>query len=253
MTIIKGKWVFNEILNLQTKAESLETGVSVNFSSAGVNFDKMKTDSNDFFYSNDEEIYSVYNGNAWSRETETEAYRTIDFGETEQIIDDDFYVWFIANASPTITTDTSWYDNTKTEFVITTAAQLNGLADLSKTNNFAGKIIKLGADISFNVGISGTSDMETKATQVWNPLGTAAVPFGGHIDGQGYTISGLYNHTNGTVSQGLIGYGDNITVKNLRIERSYFRGNNNSNVGAVVGTVTNGAKIYNVYTDAYLR
>ena len=46
--------------------------------------------------------------------------------------------------------DLSWYNGTDTEFTITTARQLAGLAALvnSNTADFAGKTIRLGADIS---------------------------------------------------------------------------------------------------------
>ena len=52
--------------------------------------------------------------------------------------------------------DTSWYDADATEYVITTAAQLNGLAELAKENTFAGKTIKLGANIALNKADSAT-------------------------------------------------------------------------------------------------
>lgn len=46
--------------------------------------------------------------------------------------------------------DLSWYNGTDTEFTLTTPAQLTGAAALvnSNTTDFAGKTIRLGADIS---------------------------------------------------------------------------------------------------------
>lgn len=46
--------------------------------------------------------------------------------------------------------DLSWYNGTDTEFTITTARQLAGVAELVNSNaaDFAGKTIRLGADIS---------------------------------------------------------------------------------------------------------
>ena len=46
--------------------------------------------------------------------------------------------------------DLSWYNGTDTEFTITTARQLAGVAELvnSNTTDFDGKTIRLGADIS---------------------------------------------------------------------------------------------------------
>ena len=46
--------------------------------------------------------------------------------------------------------DISWYDENGTEFQLTTAKQLYGLAELSKTYDFKGQTIKLGADIVIN-------------------------------------------------------------------------------------------------------
>jgi hypothetical protein len=48
------------------------------------------------------------------------------------------------------TVDVSWYDESKTEFTITTAEQLAGLATLSENNDFSGITIKLDADIMLN-------------------------------------------------------------------------------------------------------
>lgn len=46
--------------------------------------------------------------------------------------------------------DLSWYNGTATEFTITTARQLAGVAELvnSNTTDFTGKTIRLGPDIS---------------------------------------------------------------------------------------------------------
>ena len=55
---------------------------------------------------------------------------------------------FAAYADAKVTADTSWYDAAKSEFTLTTAAQLYGLSSLSSGNNFSGKTIKLGADIT---------------------------------------------------------------------------------------------------------
>lgn len=46
--------------------------------------------------------------------------------------------------------DTSWYREDEKEFVLQTSGQLYGLAQLSKEKSFAGKTIKLGADLVLN-------------------------------------------------------------------------------------------------------
>ena len=52
-------------------------------------------------------------------------------------------------------TDTTWYKDTTTEFVLTTAEQLAGLAKLvDEGNTFEGKTIKLDNDIDLNSKLS---------------------------------------------------------------------------------------------------
>ena len=82
-----------------------------------------------------------------------------------------------------ITADTDWYNSeqaeTTTEYTISTAAQLAGLATLvNGGNNFKNKTIKLGADI----------DLENKN---WTPIGTKNNYFAGNFDGGNHKISNL--------------------------------------------------------------
>ena len=91
------------------------------------------------------------------------------------------------------TADTSWYvgHESDTEYRITTAEQLAGLAQLVNadpgTTNFAGKTFYLGNDLD----LSGHE---------WISIGTASggnrpeYSFCGVFDGQGHVISNLYSH-----------------------------------------------------------
>ena len=91
------------------------------------------------------------------------------------------------------TADTNWYDGheTDTEYHITTAEQLAGLAQLVNadpgTTNFAGKTFYLKNDLD----LSGHE---------WISIGTAAggdnpkYSFCGVFDGKGHVISNLYSH-----------------------------------------------------------
>ena len=65
------------------------------------------------------------------------------------------------SADVAIQADTRWYKPEETEFTLTTAAQLYGFSSLAATNNFSGKTIKLGANISLNSG--NASDWATSA------------------------------------------------------------------------------------------
>ena len=98
------------------------------------------------------------------------------------------------------TADTTWYDASKNEFEISTAAQLAGLAQLvnSGTENFLDKIIKLTADIDLG-------------GKTWTPIGNsskASFAFKGIFYGQGHTISNLY--VPDTYCPGLFGNVNNV-------------------------------------------
>ena len=99
-------------------------------------------------------------------------------------------------------------------YTINTANELMAFADaLNGGNSFAGKTIKLNADIVINAG-----------SYPWaNPVswsgngGSWGNRFAGNFDGQGHTISGLYN-VNGN-NAGLFGRADAGTeFKNLTIK-----------------------------------
>lgn len=67
----------------------------------------------------------------------------------------------------------------------------------------------------------------------WFPIGTLSTPFRGKFDGNNHAIKNLYiNNPNGSY-QGLFGYGENIEIKNLRMENVNITGK--YNIGAVIG------------------
>ncbi|MBR5984230.1 MAG: T9SS type A sorting domain-containing protein [Bacteroidales bacterium] len=74
---------------------------------------------------------------------------------------------------------------------------------VANVDGFSGKTIKLTANLSI--------------TANWTPIGTAANPFKGTFDGQGYTISNL-RHTSSSTPRGLFGYVENATIKNLNVK-----------------------------------
>ena len=142
------------------------------------------------------------------------------------------------------TADVSWYDESQTEFTITTAEQLAGLAELSNYGNnyLSGITIRLGANIVLNNG--NCEDWETNTTGLheWNPIGS----FKGSFNGQGYTISGLYINRDSNDDQdlGLFGsIGDGSSVQNLKIVNSYIKGKGSFTetrdvyIGGIVGEI----------------
>ena len=87
------------------------------------------------------------------------------------------------------TVDTKWYNDTDTEFTLTTAEQFAGFRDLVDAGNtFEGKTVKLGVDIDLNnkpfdpIGFSYTYDRESDTA------------FMGTFDGGNHTVYNLYQN-----------------------------------------------------------
>lgn len=122
----------------------------------------------------------------------------------------------IGQSSGEIDYDYKWYDDhvkTDKHYVITNAAGLWGLADLLDTGeaDFAGETVYIGKDIDLG-GISSIGYGIT-ANQ-WHSL----EGFKGVMDGQGYTISGVYIFNPAADKQGLFGeLTTAVTIKKLNI------------------------------------
>lgn len=105
--------------------------------------------------------------------------------------------------------DTSWYDSGSSEFTLTNASQLAGLAKLVNSGtDFSGKTVKLGGDI------------DLMAYQ-WTPIGNSNKSFRGTFDGRNHTVRGMYADSD---YSGLFGRLSNATVKNVTLEDSYVTG-----------------------------
>ena len=122
------------------------------------------------------------------------------------------------------TPDTSWYDATKTEFVLTTADQVIGFFELrSKDTTFEGMTVKMGTDVTFN---KGTAAEIKEATEKygWYVLNSNYL-FKGIFDGQGHTFSGFSFIASGSLTRGMFGsLGEGAVIKNLVIKSAYFKG-----------------------------
>jgi hypothetical protein len=124
--------------------------------------------------------------------------------------------------------DTSWYSATPTTFVLTTPAQLAGLATLvNGGNTFSGKTIQLNATATFALG-----GFE------WMPIGGAdsGNSFAGTFDGNNQTISGL-NVTRvvpATTGYGLFG---SVTgaVQSLTVSGTVTTNVNATGIAGVIG------------------
>ena len=113
--------------------------------------------------------------------------------------------------------DISWYvgHESDTEFSISTAAQLAGLAKLvNDGNNFSGKTIKLTADIDLN-------------SKEWTPIGTQGNPFKGVFDGGQHSVANLKLENTDDSGSAMIGLFGNInsgTVSNLTVSGEVSEG-----------------------------
>ncbi len=129
--------------------------------------------------------------------------------------------------------NTSWYNDTDTEFTLTTAEELAGLAKLvdEGTDSFTGKTIKLAQDLDLSA-------------YEWEPIGSSTANVGddeqelafgnafqGTFDGQNHEISGLYyyKYTPNSNSDdffddnrgGLFAFAYGATIQNVVMKSGY--------------------------------
>ena len=120
------------------------------------------------------------------------------------------------------TADTTWYDASKDEFTLSTAEALAGLAELvDNGNTFDGKTVKLDNDLDLKVLDANGEPIS------FNPIGQGYnVVFKGTFDGQGHTISNLYQNgwalglSYSTQGGGLFASVVDAEFKNLNIDNS---------------------------------
>lgn len=151
---------------------------------------------------------------------------------------------------------TAWYvagtyENTE-EYTLYTKADMYGFASLSNVD-FAGKTVKLGADITMNEGtVTEWQTASFEGLQQWT-----AKNFAGIFDGDDYTIQGVCL----TSSTGNVGLFATVTgtVQNLRLLNSYFACTDTTGtgfdkyqfvapMGSIAGTLA--GTLDTVYSDA---
>ena len=121
--------------------------------------------------------------------------------------------------------DTEWYNTSANEYVLDTAEELAGFAELVNSGkSFSGKTVKLAADVNM-------------AGNTWTPVGiTSNKGFSGTFDGQGHTISNFKL----TTSSGNYGAGffgnllGGCVVKNVNFDSVSYTTRSNV-VGVVAG------------------
>lgn len=140
-------------------------------------------------------------------------------------------------------------------YLIFNPTQLNQMRNFL---NKSGVYFKLMTDIDLTDFLEDESP-----TLGWQPVGTSSSHFKGVLDGNGYSINGLWISRNSTDYVGLFGYIENTTIKNLKINANDIKGkdytgiiagyakaskisgcslkgivNGNENVGGIVGYST---------------
>lgn len=140
------------------------------------------------------------------------------------------------------TVDTSWYNDTDTEFTLTSAEQLAGLAELvDGGNSFTGKTVKLDKNLDLYAEDANGEPVS------FEPIGSFSddKAFEGTFDGQGHTISNLYQNgwalANGywdgpEYGMGLFSLVENATIKNVNFEGASLPTEAN-----IIGVVAGGA------------
>ncbi len=144
------------------------------------------------------------------------------------------------------TVDTTWYSaaDPKTEYALSSAEQLAGLAKLvNEGNSFEGATIKLSA----SVDLAGCE---------WTPIGVGtrsgssytsdSHPFKGSFDASGAAISGLTLTTtanNGNYALGLFGIVAGGSISNVVLEHVNLNCSSSNLMGAVVGMVCEGGSV----------
>ena len=120
--------------------------------------------------------------------------------------------------------------NWTVEFVISTVEQFKAFRDaVDEGNTFAGKTVKLGADIDLN------EEDENGEAVAFNPIGDyrSEKTFNGTFDGQGHTIKNLNQNTwaldigyyyGSGLGLGLFACVNDATIKNLKMDKASISG-----------------------------
>ena len=147
----------------------------------------------------------------------------------------------------TTTGDTSWYVGHESPYTVSNINQLVGLSSIVNTgkDTFKGKIVQMPAELG-TLAFLGTSI---------EPIGTAAHPFEGTFDGNGWTLQNLTLSAGSSLKDiGLFGYaGNSATIKNVRLAGGTVKVSNKAagkriaNVGAIAGHL--GGKIQDCYSS----
>ena len=176
-----------------------------------------------------EDLSYVYNGKfryyfTFLDEAGTEkSTDTGKFTVTSQITTASLRLHAVAYTSHKVWTElaqTDWYREDAEVFTLTTARQLAGLAKLVKEgNSFAGKQIRLGANISLANG----DKTFNRSVRWFDGIGSTRSPFSGAFDGCGYRITEMTAQSTGS-GAALFLATDGAEIKNVRVSGTVAAG-----------------------------
>lgn len=112
--------------------------------------------------------------------------------------------------------DVSWYVSSESEFTLSTAEALAGVAELvAGGNDFAGKTILLGADIDLD-------------GHLWTPIGVDIdFVFSGTVEGQGHTIQNLWINMPEQDLAAIFGFCVEASFSDIYVDVATVRGKEN--------------------------
>ncbi|MDR2999987.1 MAG: hypothetical protein LBU89_01885, partial [Fibromonadaceae bacterium] len=114
--------------------------------------------------------------------------------------------------------DIAWFDDSKSEFLITESQQLAGFATLVNAgHSFSGKTVTLGQDIKISDTTGWQSWASNPPANRWVPIGTLTNSFAGTFDGNGNVVYGIYINDSHGSFQGLFGVANGATIKNVGV------------------------------------
>lgn len=175
-------------------------------------------------------LFNMNNGKTTSDEKPLTITLGVNLFATQEMYEDDSFGPDYDKLAPwTGSANTEWYNDVDTEFVITSAEELAGLAQVvnSGTDTFTGKTVKLAASIDLN-------------DAPWTPIGIKSAEgekaftrtFNGSFIADGNTIYNLY--VVGGNALGLFGRtGTGAHIEGVNIDGAYISGEDY--VGAVAG------------------
>lgn len=138
------------------------------------------------------------------------------------------------------TSDVSWYNDTDTEFRLTTAEQLAGLAEIvNGGNTMAGKTMYLDADLDL-------------AGHEWTSIGQDAMgapTFSGTFDGQNHYIANLTSRKTDYARHGLFGDISDATLKNVNLLNADVYSANGFLVEGILADWADNSTVQNCYTS----